>query len=243
MNLPLYGRVLWRFRGLVSTGVILAILLAVLSVAKISSHGLAYRKHELWQSSSTVLLTERGFPWGRATIPVTQTSSGFAGPSWFAGLTDLYSQFANGDQVRLLMLREGAPKTWQLTAAPVVATNSSSALPVIQLVGVAYSPRDAVRATLVGRDAFLRYVTSQQVRAAIPPNERVDLQVLQNATPPLLLQPRKNTLPIVVFIAVLSATVGLAFILENARPRVTPVTTLAAPEPVEHGLVRSRAEG
>ena len=79
--------------------------------------------------------------------------------------------------------------------------------------------------------------------AAIPPNERVDLQVLQNATAPILLQPRKKTLPIVILLAVLSATIGLAFILENARPRVTPVTTLAAPEPVEHGLVRSRAEG
>ena len=243
MDLSLYGRVLWRFRWLVAGGVILAILLAILSVAKISSHGLSYRKHEVWRSSSNVLLAEKGFPWGRTALPATQSGGGFAGPSWFGGLTDLYAQFANSDQVRLLMLREGAPQTWKLSATPVLPADSSSALPVIQLVGLADSPRGAIQATLVGRAAFLEYVKSQQVLAAIPPNERVDLQVLQNATPPTLVLPRKKTLPIVILLTVLSATVGLAFILENARPGVTPVTTLATPEPVEHGLVRSRAEG
>jgi hypothetical protein len=138
------------------------------------------------------------------------------------------------------MLRDGAAKSWGLKAAPV--TGSSSALPVIALAGLADSPAGAVQATLVGRAAFLQYVKSQQVGAAIPSNERVDLQVLQNATPPVVVQPRKKTLAIVIFIAVLSAAIGLAFILENARPRAKPVT-LAAPEPVEHGIVRSRAEG
>jgi hypothetical protein len=89
----------------------------------------------------------------------------------------------------------------------------------------------------------MQYVKSQQALAAIPNGDRVDLQVLQNATPPILLQPRRKTLPIVIFVAVMTAVVGLAFILENARPRVTPVTALQAPEPVDHSLVRSRAEG
>jgi hypothetical protein len=239
MDLSLYGRVLWRFRWLVALGLIFAIALSVLSIAKVSSHGLSYRKHEVWQSSTTVLLTQHGFIWGRAVIPPTQ-SGATGGPGWLASLTDLYAQFANSDDVKALMVRDGASKSWALTAAPV--TGSSSALPVIALTGLADTPASAVRATLVGRAAFLQYVKSQQVSAAIPNGDRVDLQVLQNATPPVLVQPRKKTLPIVIFIAVISATIGLAFILENARPNVKPVT-LAAPEPVEHGIVRSRAEG
>jgi hypothetical protein len=242
MDLALYGRVIWRFRWLVVMGSLLAIFLAVLSVAKISSHGLSYRKPEVWQSSTTVLLTQKGFPWGRAVIPASQTGAG-GGPGWLSNLTDLYAQFANSDQVKTLMLRDGASKNWTLTATPVLATGSSSAsLPVIALAGLADTPANALRATLVGRAAFLQYVRSQQALAAIPGNERVDLQVLQNTTPPLLLQKRKKTLAIVIFLAAISATIGLAFILENARPRVKPVA-LATPEPVEHGIIRSRAEG
>ena len=241
MDLSLYGRVIWRFRWLVALGLILAIALSVLSIAKVSSHGLSYRKHEIWQSSTTVLLTQHGFIWGRAVVPPSQAGA-TSGPGWLSGLTELYAQFANSDQVRALMLRDGASKNWTITAAPVIPSGSSSALPVIALAGLAYTPAGAVQATLVGRTAFLQYVKSQQAQAAIPNNERVDLQVLQNVTPPVVVQPRKKTLPIVIFLAVISATIGLAFILENARPRVKPVT-LAAPEPVEHGIVRSRAEG
>lgn len=241
MDLSLYGRVIWRFRWLVGAGLVFAIALSLLSVAKVSSHGLSYRRPELWQSSTTVLLTQHGFPWGRAVIPQSQTGA-TSGPAWLSGLTELYAQFANSDQVKTLMLREGAAPGWALKAAPVIPTGSSSALPVIALAGLAYTPADAIKATLIGRNAFLQYVRSQQAGAAIPNNERVDLQVLQNVTPAVVIQPRKKTLPIVIFLAVVSGTIALAFILENARPRVKPVT-LAAPEPVEHGIVRSRAEG
>jgi hypothetical protein len=244
MNLPLYSHVLWRFRWLVASGLVLAVLLAVLSVAKVTSSGLSYRKPEVWQSSSTVLLTQKGFPWGRSSLPASEPgASEFGGPGWLAGLTGLYAQFANSDQVRVLMLRKGASPLWKLSAAPVVPNGSSSALPVVQLVGMAFSPRGAIQATLVGRSAFLQYVKSQQALAAIPNGDRVDLQVLQNATPPVVVVPRKKTLAIVIFLAVMSATVALALILENARPRVTAVTTLPAPASVDHGLVRTRAEG
>lgn len=240
MDLTLYGRVLWRFRWLVALGLVLAIVLAVLSVAKVSTHGFSYRKREVWQSGTTVMLTQPGFPWGRNVVQTGSNQLG--GPAWLSGLTGLYVQFANSDQVKARMLRDGASPSWSLAAVPVTTANSSSALPVIQLAGMADSPQGAIQATVVGRKAFLEYVKSQQVQAAIPKTERVDLQVLQNATPPIVIQPRKKTLPIVILLAVVSATVGLAFVLENARPKVKPVT-LAAPEPVEHGIVRSRAEG
>ena len=52
----------------------------------------------------------------------------------------------------------------------------------------------------------------------------------------VLLEGRSKTVPIVVFLTVMLAVIGLAFILENLRPRVRPVADVAdrqeAPRPV-----------
>jgi uncharacterized protein involved in exopolysaccharide biosynthesis len=77
----------------------------------------------------------------------------------------------------------------------------------------------------------LQYVRSQQALAAIPNGDRVDLQVLQNATPPVVVVPRKKTLAIVVFLAVVVAVVGLAFVLENLRPRARVIASAASAAP------------
>jgi hypothetical protein len=178
-------------------GVILAVVLGALSVAKITSSGLTYRQHEVFQSTSTVLLTQNG--------------STFADPSRYAALTDLYSQLANSDAVHSLMLKDGGSKDWKLIAAPVPpVTNPTAILPVITLSGQAFTPAQAIRATVLGRKAFVSYITKQPGSAG--------LTVLQSATPPKVVQPRKKTLLIVVILGVLSATVGLCFVLENLRP-------------------------
>src|SRR5438067_844240 len=204
MDLGLYGQVLWRFRKLVFGGVFVAILLSILSVAKVTSHGLVYRKPEIWQSTSTVLLTQHGFPWGRATLPSAEVGSGsqFADPERFASLTDLYSQFANSDQVKQIMRRHGAPKSWKLLATPVQPANPNATLPVILLAGQAHSPKEAVDATKLGRLAFDQYVAAEQESAAIPDKQRIDIQTIQSATKPKVFLPRKKTLPIVILLAV-----------------------------------------
>jgi hypothetical protein len=210
MDLALYWRVARRFWIVLAVGTLLAIVLAVLSTARIGLNGISYRKPEVWQSQSTLLLTQQGFPWGRAVTP----SNGNI--SQLGGLNGLYAQFANSDAVQLAMLRAGAPKSWKLTAAPD-ATNAN--LPIVDLFGSGDSAVDSLKALALGRQAFLEYVSSQQRAAAIPSNQRVQIQVLEKATPPVVIVPRKKTLPIVVFVAVMTLTVGLVFVLENARPR------------------------
>jgi hypothetical protein len=222
MDLALYGRVFWRFRFLMLGGLILAIALAAFSTVKVTSKGLTYRKNETWGSVSTLFLTQKGFPWGRT---MTGPNQGYPG---FASLTDLYSQFANSDSVKAIMKRDGAPKSWKLTAAPVLAPDGSGALPVIALTGQAYTPADAIKAAELGRRAFLDYVKGQQQAAAIPVNQRIQLQTIQAVSPPVLIQGRKKTLPIIVFLAMLTATVALAFVLENLRPRRSAATATIA---------------
>jgi hypothetical protein len=228
MDLALYGRVLRRFWPLVVTGVILASSLAFLSLVRVTSHGLVYRKPMVWQSQAVLLLNAPGFQYGRTLIPAPRTG-GSAPPQYMnlAGLTDVYSQFANGDDVRRLMRREGAPRTWSITAAPVVPTISGADLPVIVLSSRANSASEAVSAVNYGRRALVEYVERQQQVAKIPTDQRINLQIVQRAAAPVVVEPRKKTLAVVVFGALLVATVGLAFILENLRPRVRAVAPAA----------------
>jgi hypothetical protein len=188
----------------VLAGLTLAATLATLSVARVSSDGLSYRSDEVWKSTTTLLLTRKGNP--------------FAAPTDYSPLTDLYARLANSDAVRRSMLRAGAHKDWKITATPVAPTfNPGAVLPVIELAGEAPKPSEAVKATVLGRQAFLDYIAKQKGSAGI--------EVLQNATRPTLAVPRSKTLPIILFLAVLSATFALAFILENVRP--APITAPA----------------
>ena len=67
-------------------GLTLASALAILSVARVSSDGLSYRSDEVWESTTTLLLTRKG--------------NTFAAPMAYSPLTDLYSRLANSDAVR-----------------------------------------------------------------------------------------------------------------------------------------------
>ena len=211
-----------RFWPLVVTGVILAAILAVLSLVRVTSHGFIHRKPAVWQSQAVLLLNAPGFTYGRTLLPGTDTPTP---PQYMnlAGLTDLYSQFANSDDVKRLMRAEGAPKTWSITAAPAVPAITGADLPVIALSGRANSAGEAVSAVQYGTRALVEYVSRQQQVAKIPTNQRIGLQSMQRATRPVVVEPRKKILSIVVFLAVIVATVGLAFILENLRPRVRAV--------------------
>jgi hypothetical protein len=220
MDLALYGRVLRRFWWLVLGGLLLGIALSIFSVAHVSRDGLTYRSQEVWKSTSTVLLTQNG--------------KTFAQPGTYSPLTDLYAQLANSDAVRKGMLRAGANKTWTLTATPVTpASNPTAVLPVLSLTGEAPTPAEAVKATVLGRKAFVDYVSRQKGAAGI--------DVLQNATRPTLAVPRSKTLPIIVFLAMLSATFALAFVLENLRPARAKVSTLKVKRPAPVSAARTRS--
>ena len=234
MDLGLYASVLWRFRWIVVLGTLLAVVLTVLSVAKVTSDGLAYRKAETWQAQTTLLLTQPGFPEGRALFPNSETKGerskySYTDPSRFASLTALYSQFAQSDEVRALVRREGAPPGSSVSAAPVIPEGLSAyaLLPVMALFGKAQSRRDAVETTRLGTEAFMAFLDRKAREAEIPESQRVQVDVLAQPRGAVVIEPRKKTLPIVVFLTVITGTVGLVFVLENLRSRVRPVPDAA----------------
>jgi len=231
MDLPLYGRVILRHKMLMVAGIVVAVLLAFLSMAKhVSFHGgsihVTYRKAELWQNSETLLLTQAGFPEGRSIFP---PSRGFADPGRFTYLADLYSQLASGDAVRRLIAKSG-PIDGTVQAATVLTSTGQSS-PLISIFGKSSTEAKATALTERATDAFIRYVGEQQNQADIPTSQRVQISVVESADSPLLIEPRSKTLPIVVFLATLVCFLALTFILDNRRsaPTVRPVLDEAVP--------------
>lgn len=234
MDLNLYLRVLWRFRFLVVLGTVVASTLALLSIVKVdlSDPGqLEYRQEEQWVSYSTLFVTQQGFPWGRtivtegANATVEAQAEGLrvklADPGRFSALAILYSRLADSDQVRKIMLQDG-PIDGTIEAAPVLTSTSSNgdALPLISIAAIAPTPGGAVSLAERETAALREYLRRQQDATGIKQQDRVVVNVLKRATKAELYEGRSTTPAIVAFLTVLIATVGLAFLLENLRPRV-----------------------
>ena len=68
MDLTLFFRVIWRYRILVMTGLLVAVLAAFLAMVRITPGGspaLSLRGEKSYASYTTLFVTQTGFPWGR----------------------------------------------------------------------------------------------------------------------------------------------------------------------------------
>lgn len=242
MDLRLYGRVLWRFRFLMALGLNLAVILAALSYYNVSFDGgleLTPRKQEIWQAEATLFLTQPGFPAGRTEQPLVLKRVGdettavpkYSEPGRFTSLAALYARLANSDDVKRRVERHPAAARGDYRAVPTADTTygAVTALPMMSIFGSAPTPAEATSITGVATRTFVEYFREQQDAANIPTDQRLRLEVLNDAGQTVLLDPRKKTLPIVVFLAMTFAILALAFVLENARPR----TMVAPPEAEE----------
>lgn len=233
MDFKLYARVLWRFRIIVLLGLILAMALALLSTVRVGRHGTTYRDPELWSSTMRLLVTQNGFPEGRlyaqgpatpgagaTTTPGPTTKLGIpvVDPARFNTLAILYAELATSDSVRQLMRRDG-PVRGQIVASPLRDEQSGTLLPLIDLAAISTSPREAVMLALRGANALNAYLAEQQRANNVPAADRVLVQTIVRPKGARLFQPRSKTMPIVIFLVVMLAIMGLAFLLENLKPR------------------------
>jgi hypothetical protein len=213
VDLQLYLRVLWRFRLLVAIGLLLAFALAFLSHVRVSLEGgsptFSYRQAEIWTSRGLLWVTGEGFPGQLAPSEAEPTVD-------FRGLAVLYATLGQGDAVRENLLRDG-PLEGTLEVRP------SEELPFINVE--AFSPSPQAARALAGRqmNALIDHVVQQQRADGIPQGKRVLVKVLRQPGPPQLLEGRSMQRPAVIFVTAMIAVLGLAFILENLRPRVRPV--------------------
>ena len=78
-----------------------------------------------------------------------------------------------------------------------------------------------------GAAALQTYITERQRASDTPLSDRAVIVPVVRPIRAELFQPRSKTMAMVVFLAVMFVAVGLAFLLENLRPRV--VEAAAAP--------------
>jgi hypothetical protein len=234
MDFRLYARVIWRFRIVCAAGFALAVLLALLAVVRITPHGVAYRQSQLWSSTTRLGVTQQGFPWGRlfavspaanGTLTPTDASGKngipIADPNRFKDLAILYSELATSDPVRRLILRTG-PIRGQITATPVVVQDNQ-VLPLIDLTAVSTTPAKAIALAKHASNALASYIKKQQAQNAVPSTDRAVLQPILTPRKATVYRARSKTMAIVIFLAVMLVTIGLAFVLENLKPRVRDI--------------------
>jgi capsular polysaccharide biosynthesis protein len=199
---------------------------------------LSYRQQQGWTSGATIWVTQAGFPLGRSvydkflqggSAKAPTTVPQFSDPTRFSSLATILANLVKSDAVLEVMQREG-PLDGSVAASQPTLPGNDVTLPFVQIDATASSAGAATLLAEHAATALVRYVKNQQHRNAIPTDKRVVLQVIQHATPAVLTKPRKLTGPIVVFFATLMVAVGLAFLLENLRPRVQPVSDAAAGE-------------
>lgn len=252
MDLQLLFRVLWRFRVIVGIGLALAFTLAFMSYVKVNPSGdpkLSYRENEQWESLSTLFVTSRGFPWGSIGNPAMAQEAPVEGeeaedairpnsldPVHLTGLAALYVRLATSDPV-LKEMRKPPAKEGTLQAFPVQSTDTGRGepLPMVTLSAIGVSAQQSRALAREHARAFIDYLEREQRRAKIPLDERVVVEVVREPGEATLLQARKKTRPMVVFVAVMIAVMGLAFALENLRPAAPPRSDHA--DPLEHMTV------
>jgi hypothetical protein len=251
MDLQLILRVIWRFRLLVGVGLVLAIGLAFLSYYKVSpgAEGGTFqpREAEEWESLSTLFVTSEGFPWGsigqtEAPKPGDPTTTpNQLDPLHLTGLAALYVRLSTSDPVLNQMKREG-PIDGKLSAFPVTSADNGPAaeLPMVTLSAISATPERAEALAKRHVNSFVSYIEGEQKRAGIRGQQKVVVQVARQPQPATLLVARKKTRPMVVFVAVMIVVLGMAFTLENLRPRVRVVSSEnLQPAVVEKPIVRA----
>lgn len=235
MDLRLYGSILWRFRLLVALGAVLAVALATLSIFQISGDGVRYRQSELWSSVTRLGVTQRGFPEGRlfAGIETPEDAAKLdipvADPARLNTLAVQYAELATSDPVRRLMLRSG-PVGGKIIATPVVVGENRVMLPYLDILAISTTPERAARLAQRSAAALTSYIEAQQRANNVPASDRVVVEQIVRPKRPVIFQPRSKTMAIVVFLATMFGTIGLAFLLENLRPRKPEAQRVTEPE-------------
>lgn len=230
MDIRRHLEVLRRWRLLVIVGALFGIALAVLASFQISTSGLRWRTPVSYQSSSVLLVTQAGFPWGRAVVPLadgtdtTRTSSAikaagpqFADPSRYIALATIYSFMVHSQPVLNLIPSKPLPE--QVAAQPFKdGSNNGSPLPLIGMTTTAVgSPQAAVKLNRDAIDALRTYVRQQQDATQTPARERAVIQIYNPPAPAVVSQGHKLTKSILALILCLGASMMLAYVLENLR--------------------------
>ena len=136
-----------------------------------------------------------------------------------------YAALATSDEVTKAAIRRHGI-TGTLAADFGYTNKASTALPTVSVSATAITP---AKSALLANDsipALSAVIAQQQTESGIPPEKQARLQWLNRAAPSeaLVATPRSKTPPVIVFVLIMAATIGLVLLLESLRPRVRVVS-------------------
>jgi hypothetical protein len=209
MDLNLFFRVIRRFKFIVILGVIVATSLALLSFARITNDGLAYRQPKQWSSTQQLNVATYVPPRFRMN---TETPDPIV-------VAQAYATLATSNAVATIIRREANGKPPGKLLSSNVPNFDGSASRIFALEGVSTSKAGARAMVKLATRAFYEYVPGYNAENFQPP-VKVTLTQLGGPAAPKIIKSPSKTRPVFVFLAVLIAFIGIAFILENLRPAV-----------------------
>jgi hypothetical protein len=231
MDFRLFLAVLKRYKRMVISGMVLAVVLSVLSYGTPGLKGgkptIVPRGSEVWEGEAELLISQEGFPYGRA---VTQVTPGKAStPSqpigdfnYMASLSSVYAAVANGNSIQHQAATEAGvllcPSTRpcaSVQAAEVDNISDGVPEPLITVTSSAPTAVDAVKLATSTLSVLRNDITQQQAAAGTPVDQRVQLQTVKTGSPAILAQGPSKSIPILVLFAIVSASIALAFIRNN----------------------------
>jgi hypothetical protein len=231
MDFKLFGAVLMRYKRMVIAGVVLAVVLSVLSYGMPSLKGgkptVIPRGSEVWEGEGELLISQQGFPYGRAVNQVTPGKA--SSPSlpigdfnYMASLSSVYAAMANGTSVQHQAAAQAGvtlcPSTQpcaSVEAAEVDDMSDGVPLPLITLTSSAPTAAAAAKLATSTLSVLRGAITQQQNTSGTPADQRVELQTVKGGSPAVLAQGPSKSVPILVLFAIVSASIALAFIRNN----------------------------
>jgi hypothetical protein len=222
MDLGLYARVLRRHKLVTLIGLGLTLLLTLAALVKVSGEGLTLRGTAIYESTTTILVSEAGFPWGRAKLEQIVTDKGavlprYGDPDRMQYLATLYANLSESDEVERLVSGSKKLPDPEEYIADVVRSLDGGALPLIEIRARAASEARAVQLANQVSTALRRSITRTQAGAGIPLESRVVLPVVARAEEAEVVQPRRPTKAVMAFLVGCMLTVGAAFLVDNVR--------------------------
>jgi hypothetical protein len=223
MDLRLFWAVVKRFKRIFIGGTILAVLLAVLAYGTPGPGGITPHGSVTWASKAELLITQSDGVYGRADAKTISAQN----PNYMSSLSPIYTGLANGSAVQAAVKQSKVPGT--VTATEGVDPNTGVYTPFITLTASGPTAADAGKLSTIGITAFQNYITQMEVANGVPATSRITLAVIRNGLPPEIASKPKPTIPVLVFLAIMSGTILLLFSLENHDPQSAAAIGRVAP--------------
>lgn len=235
-------RALWRFRWLILVGVGVAALVPMLMIYKANlSWPPTPRSRPVYVAKTQLLVDSPTGPFFRTQpkevgptqskrtsedVPsTTQTVvPSVSGTKSLVDAANLFPLFVQSDEVAVLRQRLVGDLPGGVSAKAlysIVGANRfrPSSLPIMEITAVSPRPKAATRLAQGTARAFALWLASQQKQAKIPPNQRIVVRELQVSRLAFKSGGSSYGLPILVGLALLGASAGLAIGADRTWPR------------------------